>query len=183
MKSRVHSSIAAALLCTLVAVAAPALAKSTAPEPGGEWEHCLIVGVTDGDTMKARCGISGAFRQVTIRLAEIDAPESSQAYGQRSKAHLAGLCFLRPAQVSPQSTDRYGRTVARVQCSGRDASLAMVSAGMAWRFVRYSRDPEIQRAEQQARESRVGLWRDSSPIPPWEFRRSQKSSVAHGSEE
>jgi endonuclease YncB( thermonuclease family) len=45
---------------------------------------CLIVGVTDGDTLTARCD------QVTvkIRLAEVDAPEKAQPFGARSKEHL-----------------------------------------------------------------------------------------------
>ena len=184
MTLRTIFQISVAVSIGLAAAADLALAKSVDFDPNeGHQEHCLIVGVTDGDTMKARCGLSGAFRQVTIRLAEVDAPESSQAFGQRAKVHLASLCYLRPALVSPQSKDRYGRTVARVECSGQDASQAMVAAGMAWRFTRYSRDPEIQRAERQAREAHIGLWQDSAPTPPWEFRKSQKRTFGHGAAE
>ncbi|RYY19600.1 MAG: thermonuclease family protein, partial [Cytophagaceae bacterium] len=59
---------------------------------------CLVVGVSDGDTLKARCGQPGAYEQVTIRLAEIDAPEKSQPFGQRSKDHLSDLCFGKQAE-------------------------------------------------------------------------------------
>ena len=38
---------------------------------------CLVVGITDGDTIKARCDDV----QVNIRLAEIDAPEKAQPWG------------------------------------------------------------------------------------------------------
>ena len=37
-------------------------------------------------------------------------------------------------------TDRYGRTVALCRADGRDLGAAMVSAGMAWAFTRYSSD-------------------------------------------
>ena len=37
--------------------------------------ECLTVGVTDGDTIKVRCGQTGSYEQVTVRFAAIDAPE------------------------------------------------------------------------------------------------------------
>jgi len=49
---------------------------------------CLIVGVSDGDTLTARCptqDVQRPYQQVRIRLAEIDAPESGQPFGKRSK--------------------------------------------------------------------------------------------------
>lgn len=42
---------------------------------------CLVVGISDGDTLTARCGQPGAYEQVKIRLAGIDAPESKQPFG------------------------------------------------------------------------------------------------------
>lgn len=56
-------------------------------------ETCLVVGITDGDTLKARCGVAGSYEQRIFRLAAIDAPEKGQAFGQRSRQSLAGLCF------------------------------------------------------------------------------------------
>ena len=40
---------------------------------------CLVVAIADGDTLTARCGAPGAYRQVHVRIAAIDAPESRQA--------------------------------------------------------------------------------------------------------
>jgi len=71
---------------------------------------------------------------VTVRIAEIDAPEQGQAWGTRSRQHLAVLCHGKPAILEPRTTDRYGRTVARVECDGMDASAEQVRAGMAWVF-------------------------------------------------
>ena len=75
---------------------------------------------------------------VKVRLAEIDAPERRQPFGERSRQQLAALCFQRKAEVRPTARDRFGRTVARVNCAGVDASVEQVRAGMAWRFLRYS---------------------------------------------
>ena len=52
-----------------------------------------------------------SFKQVRVRLAEIDTPESRQPYGERAKQALSDLAFGKQARVVVQDTDRYGRTV------------------------------------------------------------------------
>lgn len=134
---------------------------------------CLVVGIADGDTLTARCGTDDQYQQVKIRLAEIDAPEKKQAFGQRSKERLSDLCFQQMATITPQTKDRYGRTVARVKCQGADASAELVRSGMAWAYTKYLTDPEIKRLEGQARQVGIGVWSDPNPVPPWEFRKSK----------
>lgn len=138
-------------------------------------EACVVVGVTDGDTLTARCGLPSAYQQVRVRLAEIDAPERRQPFGERSRQHLADLCFQRPAEIVPTARDRYGRTVARVRCSGTDANLAQVNAGMAWAYTAYLTAPAFAVAEQDARAARRGLWVDlgtvAPPVAPWDWRK------------
>ena len=138
---------------------------------------CLVVGVADGDTLTVRCPSGDAthpYQQVKVRLAEIDAPESGQAYGRRSKEHLSDLCYQVDATIRPTATDRYGRTVARVECRGKDANLEQVRMGLAWAFTKYQSDAQFPRMELAARASRVGLWVDlgtaSPPVAPWDFR-------------
>lgn len=130
---------------------------------------CKVVGVSDGDTITALCA---GNEQVKVRLAEIDAPEKDQPFGTRSKQVLSDLCFGRAAEVVPQTTDRYGRTVARVRCDGQDASEQLVRSGMAWVFDRYVKDRSLYPLQDEAREARRGLWGDFGPVPPWEWRRT-----------
>lgn len=135
---------------------------------------CLVVGISDGDTLTARCPGPDAgqpYQQVRVRLAEIDAPEHGQAFARRSRQHLSSLCYRVEARLRVTDTDRYGRTVARVECRGQDASLEMVRAGMAWAYTAYLSDPAIARAERQARAQRLGLFAHPHAIPPWEYRR------------
>lgn len=134
---------------------------------------CLVVAVSDGDTLRARCGEAGQYEQVTVRLAEIDAPEKAQPFGQRSKQSLASLCFGSTALIRPEKQDRYGRTVARVECRGKDSSAEQVRAGMAWAFTRYLTDPEIARLESAARLAGIGLWDDRQAVPPWQWRKAR----------
>lgn len=46
--------------------------------------ECLVVGVSDGDTIKARCGVTGSYEEVKVRLNGIEAPEKRQPYGERA---------------------------------------------------------------------------------------------------
>ena len=92
---------------------------------------CLVVAISDGDSLTARCGHPGAYETVRVRVAAIDAPEHSQPYGQRARQQLARLCWRQQARIEPVDRDHYGRTVARVQCQGKDAASAQVRAGMA----------------------------------------------------
>jgi micrococcal nuclease len=50
----------------------------------------------------------------------------------------------------------------------------MVAEGLAWHFTRYSDDATLAAAEREARAARRGLWRDREPVPPWEWRASEK---------
>jgi micrococcal nuclease len=137
---------------------------------------CTVVGISDGDTLTARC-LTHSMEQdakpatYKVRLAEIDAPEKGQPYGQVSKLHLATLCFAKQAEIIPKTTDRYGRIVARVVCAGTDASTTQVSTGMAWVFERYadSRSP-LYAAQRNAQSQRRGLWSESTAVPPWDWR-------------
>lgn len=141
---------------------------------------CFVIGITDGDTIKARCGAPGAYQQVTVRIAAIDAPERRQPFGEVSRQHLAALCFEQQARITPRTKDRYGRLVADVSCQGRDAGADMVASGMAWVFERYAQpalDGELFLGQSNARAAGVGLWRDIDPVPPWMWRKSGKKPL------
>jgi endonuclease YncB( thermonuclease family) len=96
------------------------------------------VRVVDGDTLK----IDG----VTYRLWGIDAPESGQLCadgwpaGRAATEHLRALIRNRQVSCEARTLDRYGRTVAICRADGRDLGADMVSDGLAWAFVRYSRE-------------------------------------------
>lgn len=134
-----------------------------------------VVGVADGDTLTV---LDEDRRQHVIRLADIDAPERSQAFGTRSRQHLAALCFGKSATVTPRTTDRYRRTVARVECEGTDASAEQVHAGMAWVFDRHVTDRGLYSVQDQARGDARGLWVDREPVAPWAWRAGKNGKMS-----
>jgi len=137
---------------------------------------CLVVAISDGDTLTARCGAPGAYQQVKVRIAAIDAPESRQAFGQKSRQHLAQLCFRQRATLQPVDEDTYGRMVAQVRCGGTDVATAQVRAGMAWVYTPYAQQhPQLQPLQQRARSQRLGLWSQKRPLAPWTYRQRHRA--------
>ena len=135
---------------------------------------CLVIAVVDGDTLTARCAVADRLENIKVRLGEIDAPEKGQAFGARSKQHLAELCFQKQATVTLRTKDRYLRTVANVECEGVDAGTEQVRAGMAWVFDRYVTDRRLYAVQDDARATKTGLWADPNPTPPWEWRKGER---------
>ena len=134
-----------------------------------------VVAVADGDTLTV---LDANNQQHRIRLAQIDAPEGGQPFGNRSKQLLSTLCYRKQAQVTIRDTDRYGRIVGTVICDGIDANAEMVRQGMAWVYVQYAPvGSPLFGLEADARTARRGLWADSNPVAPWEWRRGHRTST------
>ncbi len=141
---------------------------------------CLILSVPDGDSMRAKC--ESRVKPVSLRLIEIDAPEvkhsgfvkmDTQPFGPEAQKNLAGYCYKQRATVHALGKDRYGRTLARVECQGVDVNAAQAEAGLAWPYEpkRGSRIPGLVAKAQAAH---AGLWSDPSPIPPSQWRKGQR---------
>jgi endonuclease YncB( thermonuclease family) len=96
------------------------------------------VRITDGDTIK--------LNGTKYRLWGIDAPEKRQACsdgwaaGRAATAALERLMAGHTITCEPRDRDRYRRIVALCRADGQDLGAAMVRAGMAWAFVKYSGD-------------------------------------------
>ena len=126
-----------------------------------------VIGINDGDTMTLL--VEG--KPLKIRLANIDAPEKKQAFGQKSKESLSDICWNTDATFEAQTIDRYGRTVAVVTCNGVEANTEQVRRGLAWVYPKYNKDSMLPAIEAAARNTKIGLWSDREPFAPWEFRR------------
>ena len=127
-----------------------------------------VVGVSDGDTLTA---LSAEHERLKCRLYGIDAPEKKQAFGQASKLSLSQLSYGRTAAISIVGRDRYGRAICKIAVAGVDVNKEQIARGMAWMYRRYASDRTYSDAEVKAKSRRVGIWRDTQPVPPWDFRR------------
>ncbi|XXQ67425.1 thermonuclease family protein [Neisseriaceae bacterium B1] len=131
---------------------------------------CRPVAISDGDTFTC---LTDDKQQVRVRLNQIDAPEKSQAFGQKAKAQLSGLIWQKNIRVVVQDTDRYGRKVADVFVGHTNVNKQMVASGYAWAYRQYlswgERSAYLQ-LEAQAKAAKRGLWHDPNPIYPSAYR-------------
>lgn len=129
-----------------------------------------VVGVADGDTITV---LDAQKIQHKVRLAEIDAPEKAQAFGSKSKQALSVLVFGKQVSVVEQGQDKYKRTIGRIYLGDADVNAEQVKQGMAWVYRKYSKDKTLLPFEAEAKAQRLGLWADTNPTPPWEWRHSK----------
>ena len=129
-----------------------------------------VIKVVDGDTLDI---LDANYQTTRIRLAEIDSPEKSQAFGNKAKEALSSICFGKTAEATPNGSSHRGRVVAYIKCGGVDANRTMVATGYAWAYPQFVKDKSLFDLEKSARERRIGLWADSSPTPPWEWRHKE----------
>jgi endonuclease YncB( thermonuclease family) len=151
------------LALALLILAGPALAESFSGR---------VVSIHDGDTLT----VLAEHKQITVHLAEVDAPELRQAFGAQARQSLADLCFDKPARVLVVGHDRQGGAVGRIHCDGVDASAKQVQRGMAWVYQRQANSAsQLYFLEDQAQRNREGLWADPTSMPPWAHRANRRN--------
>ena len=128
-----------------------------------------VVSVLDGDTIE----VLHNNHAERIRLSGIDCPEKAQAYGQKAKHAASALVFGREVTLQTHGKDKYRRTLADVILPhGTNVNHELVRDGWRWWYRKYALgNTTLERLEAEARESRMGLWVDPYPVPPWEWRR------------
>ncbi|WP_462265957.1 thermonuclease family protein [Mucilaginibacter sp.] len=132
-----------------------------------------VIKIKDGDTIEI---LSSDNQPIAVRLAEIDCPEKTQAFGQKAKQFTAELCFGKRVRISNGTRDRYGRTVAEVTLEdGTNVNRELVKNGYAWQYTAYSKSAELAELQEEAKAQHLGLWSASRPTPPWLYRKHKRN--------
>lgn len=129
-----------------------------------------VIKILDGDTFDL---LTNDFKTIRIRLADIDAPEKKQDFGEVSKRALASYIFGKNVQVEYSKQDRNGRIIGTIWSYDENINLKMVENGFAWHFKKYSTLTIFANAEIKAKSMKKGLWVQNNAIAPWEYRHTK----------
>ena len=130
--------------------------------------------IIDGDSLS----VSG----ISVRLFGIDAPEGKQiciragtawGCGEEAATQLRNLIGGNPIECRGRDIDTYGRTLAVCAVAGIEINRAMVEAGWATAFRKYSQDYVVE--ETQARAAHHGIWTSEFALPQ-DYRAAQNAS-------
>ena len=138
-------------------------------------EVATLSRVIDGDTVVIHIPPTN---EIHVRLIGIDAPERGQAFYAEGRAYLGTVLSGAAITVASNGVDRYGRTLATLYIGETNVCLQMIQSGLAWHFKKYSDDPVLSLAEHDAKKRRVGIWQQTNPVPPWEYRNKRTSANA-----
>lgn len=135
-----------------------------------------VVSVLDGDTIETLHN----GKPNRIRLYGIDCPEKGQPFGQRAKQATSAMVFALEVTLTVHGKDRYRRVLAEVLLAdGTNVNHALVKDGWCMWYRKYAPgDTVLEALEAEAREAKRGLWVDPEPVPPWEYRKSRRQTVA-----
>ena len=137
-----------------------------------------VVSIGDGDTLR----VKGSNGTINVRLACIDAPESSQGlFGKQSRQEL--LKIVPPGssiKLKVVAKDRYGRTIAEVIKDGLSVNQHMVASGNAfvyWEYIQNCDRQTYSRLESEARLGNKGVWVvPAGIIRPWDYRKNRTTT-------
>lgn len=152
--------------------------STTGSRPKKKYQKAKVQYVIDGDTVI----VSKFWGEIRIRLDAIDCPEKNQDWGDTATYGLIKLIGCRRVFLEEHGVDFYGRTLATIYVqdihgSGwTNVNERMVMLGHAWVMRRFyghlpkERKDQLNKLEKWAKSKRVGLWKTSNPVPPWQWR-------------
>lgn len=142
-----------AFIFALACVTALFLSISLLSSSSQQRERATIARVIDGDTFETN-------DKRIIRLANINAPEKGTQHAAQATA-LLRLFESQEVELEMLSTDRYGRTLARLYAPDY-INREFVATGFATKFlVTEEEQADFARAEHQAIAEQRGIWQHS----------------------
>ena len=133
--------------------------------------EAIVLKVIDGDTIY----IKSDQGRKKVRLRYIDAPEIKQPYGDMARIFLVNELDDKRITVNSDYKDRYGRDIGDIYVYNKNEAIyinaKLIKSGNAWVYKTYRENTYLMNLENIAKDNKLGLWKDKSPIKPWEYRK------------
>jgi endonuclease YncB( thermonuclease family) len=130
--------------------------------------EAIVTRISDGDTLWWR-PVEGGKPQ-RLRIVGLDAPERCQAGGREASEWLRREVWHERVTLEIVGRDQHGRPLGRVLRGGRDVGAMMVAQGWAWDGAWRGRSGPYAQEERAARAARRGVFQQTAPERPRDFR-------------
>lgn len=118
-------------------------------------DSARVVRVKDGDTYVLR----KENKDFTVRLKNVDAPESKQAFGFLSGIYVSQLILGKVVRYDSTGKDLYGRVLADIWLNNQRLDSMLIRDGLAWYYQQYSNDTLLKSMMVLAINEKKGLWK------------------------
>lgn len=141
--------------------------KEETPEPGEQTDSLKVTYIVDGDTLDISTG-------ERVRLICIDTPERGEYYYSEASDYLESLALNKEVDLvkDKSETDRYGRLLRYIYLKDRTFVNELIVKNGYARAYPYGSDitlcPQIQEAEQYAKNNNLGIWEEETEDEPEE---------------
>lgn len=135
-----------------------------------------VIRVIDGNTIEV---LDAEKEVIKIMLSEVDCPELEQEYGEEAKQYTEKLVLRKRVIIQLMGKDRWGNKLGVVTLNnGKILDQELVKEGLAW--SKKEADDILISLQEQAKETKSGLWSNEDPTPPWIYRRQQTMMAPKG---
>lgn len=148
------------IVMMLLMMAAPSFAESFSGQ---------VQMVKDGSNIFVKSG----EKTYEVKLYGIDCPAAEQEFGEQSRQYAEDLLKGKEVWVDVKRLDHSKRYVSKVVVDGKDASVELARAGLAWYDSRVYSEPAVAGAQTEAQSSKIGIWSQTKPVAPWDYRYSK----------
>ncbi len=118
-------------------------------------DSARVVRIIDGDTYVLR----KENKDFTVRLKNVDAPESKQAFGFLSGIYVSQLILGKVVLYDSIGNDLYGRVLADIWLNNQRLDSTLIRNGLAWNYQQYSNDTLLKSMMVLAINEKKGLWK------------------------
>lgn len=129
-----------------------------------------VVSVIDGNTFQLETEENELYE---IMLYGIDCPEPGQSFYEEAKAQLEKLILKKTLTVIIQGKNRYGIRLGFFLIKNKiDPRNILLENGLAW-TTESNGIKNLEELRIKAMTSKLGIWTENEPVPPWMYRRTQ----------
>lgn len=135
---------------------------------------CKVTEILEGDSFVAQT-TGDNTETIKIRVYGVDSPDEGQNFYEEAKQFLKGLIGDKQVEIEVLTTDNLEYRVCNVKTEAENnVSEVLIKEGYAWWDEENAKDVlTLKKLCAEAIRQKKGLWSDTTPLAPWDYRKSK----------